>query len=138
VLLSFHLYSILGIRVDFCLSFRMLWFTPCHREIFLVTDRFHLKKSNLEKSSFVQLATRTKRRINETIKDFPINMNGVNTNPNMNIIPLESYDILIGMDWLEKHHIVLDFHNNTFTCLDEEGKQSTVKGMSRTISISKI
>jgi hypothetical protein len=84
-----------------------------------VVERFHLKKSNLEKSSLVQLATRTKRKINEIVKGCSINLNGLNTIVDLNIIQLGSYDILIGMDWLEKHHVVLDFHNKTFPCLDE-------------------
>jgi hypothetical protein len=33
-----YLYSILEIRVDFCSHFHLLWFTPCHRVIFLVTE----------------------------------------------------------------------------------------------------
>ena len=49
-------------------------------------------------------------------------INGVNTNADLNIIPLGSYDILIRMEWLDKHRIVLDYHNKTFACLDEEGK----------------
>jgi hypothetical protein len=32
----FFIYIILDIRVDFCSHFRLLWFTPSHREIFLV------------------------------------------------------------------------------------------------------
>jgi hypothetical protein len=48
------------------------------------------------------------------------------------------YDILIGMDWLEKHHVVLDCHNKTFTYLDEEGKQHIVEGIPRPISIRNI
>jgi hypothetical protein len=40
----------------------------------------------------------------------------------LNIIPLGSYDVLIGIDWLDAHHDVLDCHNKTFTCLDEEEK----------------
>jgi hypothetical protein len=51
---------------------------------------------------------------------------------------LGSYDIIIGMDWLEKHHVVLDCHSKTFTCLDEDGKQNTVKGVPRPISIRDI
>ena len=101
-------------------------------------DISHLEKSNLEKSSLVQLATRTKRRIKEAIRSCPINLNGVNINVDRNIIPLGSYDILIGMDWLDQHHVVLDCHNKTFTCLDEEGKHSTVKGVPRPISIRDI
>jgi len=59
-------------------------------------------------------------------------------NVGMNVIPLGSYDILIGMDWLDQDHFFLDFHNKAFTCLDEEGKQSNVKGILRPISIRDI
>jgi hypothetical protein len=58
------------------------------------------------------------------VKGSPISLYRVNTNVGINIIPLGSYDILIGMDWLKRHHVVLDCHNKTLTCLDEEGKQS--------------
>ena len=49
-------------------------------------------------------------------------MNELNTFAYLNIIPLGSYDVLIGMDWLDTHHVVLDCYNKTFTCLNEEGK----------------
>jgi hypothetical protein len=42
------------------------------------------------------------------------------------------------MDWLDKHHVVLDCHNKTFTCLDGNGKRSTIKGVPRPISIREI
>jgi hypothetical protein len=91
-----------------------------------IVDRLCLEKSKIEKSSLVQLATGTKRRIHDMVIGCSIILNGVNTNSDINIIPLGSYDILIGIDWLDKHHVVLDCHNNTFTCLDEEGKHSTM------------
>jgi hypothetical protein len=98
-------------------------------------DRLHLEKSKLGKSSLVQLATGTKRRIHDMVKSCSISLNGVNTSVDLNIIPLGSCDILIGMDWLDKHHVVLDFHSKTFTCLDGDGKHSTMKGVPRPISI---
>jgi hypothetical protein len=103
-----------------------------------IVDIFHLKRNKLEKSWLVQLATGTKRRINEIVRSCPIDLNGVNTVADLNIIPLGSYDILIGMDWLDQHHAMLDCHNKTFTCLNEEGKQSLVKGIPRPISIREI
>jgi hypothetical protein len=72
------------------------------------------------------------------VRGCSISLNGVNTNADLNIIPLGSYDILIGMDWLDKHHDVLDCHRKTFTCLDGDGKQSIVKGVPRPISIREI
>jgi len=47
-------------------------------------------------------------------------MNGMRTKFDLNIIPLGSYDYLIGIDWLDQNHVVLDCYNKAFTCLDEE------------------
>jgi hypothetical protein len=47
-------------------------------------------------------------------------MNGLRTKDDLNIIPLGSYDFLIGMDWLDELYVVLDCYNKAFTCLDEE------------------
>jgi hypothetical protein len=109
----------------------------CHVDPKIV-GRFHLEKIKLGKTSLVQLATETKRRIHDMVRSCSISLNGMNISMDLNIIPLGSYDILIGMDWLEKHHAVLDCHNKTFTCLDGNGKQSTVKGVPRPISIREI
>jgi hypothetical protein len=100
-----------------------------------IVDRLHLEKSKLGKASLVQLATGTKRRIYDMVRSCSISINGVDTSTDINIIPLGSYDVLIGMDWLDENHAVLDCHNKTFTCLDGNGKQSIVKGVPRPISI---
>jgi hypothetical protein len=87
-----------------------------------IVDIFHLKRNKLKNHGWYKLATGTKRRINEIVRSFPIDLNGVNIVAYLNIIPLGSYDILIGMDWLDQHHAMLDCHKKTFTCLNEEGK----------------
>jgi hypothetical protein len=103
-----------------------------------IVEIFHLQRSKHKKSWLVQLATGAKRKINELVKDCPIDMNGLNTKVDVNIIPLGSYDCLIGMDWLEKHHVVLDCYNKTITCLDEEGKQGKVQGIPRVVVVREI
>jgi hypothetical protein len=62
-------------------------------------------------------------------------MNGLNTKVDVNITPLGSYDRLIDMDLLEKHHVFLDFYNKKITCLDEEGKQGKVQGIPRVVVV---
>jgi hypothetical protein len=83
----------------------------------------------------VQLATRDKRKINELIKYCPIDMNGLNTKVDAKIIPLGSYECLIGMDWLEKQHVVLDYYNKTITYLDEKGKHENIQGIPRVVVV---
>jgi hypothetical protein len=63
-----------------------------------IVERSHLQRSEHNKSWLVQLAIRAKRKINEFVKDFLIDMNGLITKVDVNIIPLGSYDYLIGMD----------------------------------------
>ena len=86
----------------------------------------------------VQLATGTKRKVSELVKRCPLEMNGLITMADLNIIPLGSYHVLIGMDWLESHHAILDCYNKTFTCLNDEGQQVLIEGIPRPISLRKI
>ena len=62
-------------------------------------------------------------------------MKGLKTFEYLNIIPLGSYDVLNGMDWLDAHHAILYCHNKNYTCLEKEGNCVTVEGIPRTISL---
>jgi hypothetical protein len=64
-----------------------------------------------------------------------VGMNGLSTKADLNIVPLGSYDFLIGMDLLDQRHAILDCHNKEFTCLDEEGNQRKVRGILREVIV---
>jgi hypothetical protein len=90
-----------------------------------MVESFHLPRSKHGKSWLVQLATGDKRKFNEMVKSCLMDMNGLNTKVDLNILPLGSYDYIIGMDWLDQHHALLDCHNKEFTYLDgRETKES--------------
>ena len=86
----------------------------------------------------MQLATRTKRKLTELVNSCPVDMKGLSMKDELNIIPLGSYDCLIGMDWLDQHHSLLDYRNKEFTCLDEEGNRKTVQGIPRAFVVREI
>jgi len=48
-------------------------------------------------------------------------MNEFKTHIKLNVFPLGYYDLLIGMDWLEKHRVLLNCFEKTFTCVNEKG-----------------
>ena len=56
----------------------------------------------------------------------------------LNILPLGSYDILIGMDWLEQHRVVLNCYDKTFTCMNNDEKSISVKEIPRKTTIRQI
>ena len=96
-----------------------------------------LKKLKHRKSWLVQLATGTKRKVCENVEKCPLDMDGLLTYANLNILPLGSYD-LIGMDWLEVHKVKLDCYKKKFECMDEEGNPRVVRGIPKVISVRKI
>ena len=79
-----------------------------------------------------------KRKVTEIVKDCKISFSGLNTTVNLNILPLGSYDILIGMYWLETHRAIIDCLHKICDCMDNEGKRNTVKGIYRPITTRQI
>ena len=63
-----------------------------------VVDICAFKKVKHTKPWLVQLATGSKRKVSEMIEKFPLVMNGLVTCIDLNVLPLGSYDVLIGMD----------------------------------------
>jgi predicted aspartyl protease len=100
-----------------------------------IVEIFHLQRSKHKKLWLIQLDKVAKANINGSVKDCLIDINGLNTKVDVNIIPLGSYDCLIGMDWLEKHHVVLDGYNKTITFLNEEGKQGNIQCIPRVLVV---
>jgi archaeosine-15-forming tRNA-guanine transglycosylase len=103
-----------------------------------VADIFQLLRRKHENSWLVKLATGTKRKVTELVKSHPVDMNGLSTKDELNILPLGSYDCLIGMDWLDQHHAILDCRNKAFTCLDEEGNRKIVQRIPKVVVVREI
>jgi hypothetical protein len=103
-----------------------------------LVEIFHLSRRNLGKPWFVQLDTGEKRKTNDMVKACPLEMNGLCTKVDLNIIALGLYDCLIGMDWLDENHVVLDCYNKEFTFLDEQGNLRSVQGILRDVTIKEI
>ena len=73
------------------------------------------KEKNI-KSWLVHLATGTKRNVNEVVKKCPLVINGMSSCVDLNVIPLGSYDVIIGMDWLEAHSVNPDYYTKGNFC----------------------
>jgi len=49
----------------------------------------------------------------------------------LNVIPLVSYNIIIGMDLLEKDIVIINCLEKTFACEDDDGKAIVAKSIPR-------
>ena len=67
-----------------------------------------------------------------------VNFNSFPANVDFKILPFGSYDVLIGMDWLEQHHVMLDCLNKSILCIDSQCNQTNIQGIPKKVSIRRI
>jgi hypothetical protein len=66
-----------------------------------------------------------------------LKMDGLLTHTSLNILLLGSYDVLVGMKWLESHRAKVESYKKSFHCIDDEVNARTMQGTLRPISIRK-
>ena len=103
-----------------------------------VVESNKLKRMKHTKSWLVQLTTGTKRKVVEFISNFEFSLDGQNTKTNLNILPLGSYDVIIGMDWLEKHKAFLDCYTKRLNYKDDYDTTRTTQGIPKAISVRQV
>jgi hypothetical protein len=94
-----------------------------------VVESNKLKKQKHAKSWLVQLATCTKRKVVNFISNLEFILDGQKIRNNMNILPLGSYYMVIGMDWFEKHKEVLDCYTKILR---------TAQGIPKPVSVRQV
>ena len=94
-----------------------------------------LTKVKHTKPWLVQLATGAKRKVNDFIDDCEFKIQGHKTKINWTVLPLGSYDMIIGMDWLENYKVVLNYFTKTFTYIVEDQILQTVYGILKPVSV---
>jgi hypothetical protein len=80
-------------------------------------DKCKLQQQKPTNIWLVQLATGTKRRAAKVIPTCQLMLGEFTTQETLNILPLGSYDLLIGMDWLAIHKARFDCYHKTLECV---------------------
>eukprot|EP00253_Pinus_taeda_P022928 PITA_22928 len=95
-----------------------------------VVESCGLQTTKFKSPWLVQLATGTKRRVLTKVSNCPLNLAGQIITTELNVLPLGSYDVLIGMDWLERRWSIINCKTKTVSYrdeLDSVDKVATVK-----------
>jgi hypothetical protein len=103
-----------------------------------VVDKCNIHPRKQTKPWLVQLATGTKIKVVEVIPSCQLMLGEFPTQATLNVLPLGSYDLLIGMDWLATHKARLDCYHKTLECVSKEGKRITLQGIRKLVSVRQI
>eukprot|EP00253_Pinus_taeda_P032718 PITA_32718 len=83
-------------------------------------------------------ATGAKRRVLAKINKCPLTIAGQPIVADLNILPLGSYDVLIGMDWMEKHWSLVNCKTKAIYYKDDHGEQQELQGIKHPVQIRPI
>lgn len=76
-----------------------------------LVDNCGLNKELHVESWFVQLATGTKKLVHHWVIACAFDLNGMPTTTQLNVLPLGSYNMLLGMDWLYLNRTKVDCYD---------------------------
>ena len=85
-----------------------------------VMEEFHLSNIRYAKPWSVQLATGARKKVTEFLVDCEVKIMDHVARINLNVFPLGSYDMIIGMEWLAKYKVILKCLDKTFTYVAED------------------
>eukprot|EP00253_Pinus_taeda_P023048 PITA_23048 len=98
-----------------------------------IVERCKLQPFKFKNPWLVQLAMGAKRRVTTRIKDCSFTIAGQPVMADLNVLPLGSYDILIGMDWLERHWLLVDCKTKIIYYKDHHGARKEMQGIKRPV-----
>jgi hypothetical protein len=111
---------------------------------FGVTDSFislfSLEKSGLEAYKHdefkqVEMASGGKQAVGPSVDNCLVDLGVCTTRLKVYVTALDTYDLIIGMDWLEAHRVMVDYFAKRVICVDNEGMPVEIHGVRRKVSL---
>jgi hypothetical protein len=86
-----------------------------------VLKRIKVKVVEQDEFSFMEMALGAKQKVGGKVMDCILNLGEFVRRDNLYITILGSYDVVIGMDWLESHQAILNCKKKQLSLVDDEG-----------------
>eukprot|EP00253_Pinus_taeda_P023180 PITA_23180 len=103
-----------------------------------IVENCKLQPVKFKNPWLVQLATGAKRRVLAKVSNCPLKIAGQTVTTELNVLPLGSYDVLIGMDWLEKQWSIINCKTKAISYQDELGNKQEIQGILKPVQIRPI
>jgi hypothetical protein len=100
-----------------------------------VLKRIKVKAIEQYEFRYVELVSGAKQKFGGKIKDCKINLGEFVASVNLFVTTLGSYDIVIGMDWLELHGMILNCKTKILILIDDLGQKRVIVGRNQGVSL---
>jgi hypothetical protein len=97
--------------------------------------RIKVKAVEQDEFSFLEMALGAKQKVGGKVTGCALNLGEFVTRVNLYVMILGSYDIVIGMDWLEMHEAILNCKAKRLSLVDDEGQRRVIVGRNQGVSL---
>ena len=81
------------------------------------------------------MASRAKQKVRGKVTGCALNLGDFFMRVNLYVTILGSYDVVIGMDWLESHEAILNCKTKWLSLVDDEGQRRVIVGRNQGVSL---
>ena len=96
--------------------------------------RIKVKAVEQDEFSFVEMASGAKQKVGGKVIGCALNLGEFVMRVNLYITILGSYDVVIGMDWLESHEAILNYKTKWLSLIDD-GQIRVIVGWNQGVSL---
>jgi len=100
-----------------------------------LVDKCGLSKELHAYLRLVNLATCTKKRGHHWVRYCAFDLNGMPIATCFNVLPLGSYILLLGMDWLYLYRTKVDCYDKAIKCVDDNGQPRVLQSKNKATSV---
>jgi hypothetical protein len=93
-----------------------------------VLKRIKVKAVEQDEFIFVEMASGAKQKVGGKVTICILNLGYFVTRANLYVMIFGSYDVVIGMDWLESHEAILNCKMKQLSLVDDEGQRHVIVG----------
>jgi hypothetical protein len=97
--------------------------------------RFKVKATKHDEFSFIEMASGAKQKVGGKVMGCALNLGEFVIRANLYITILGSYDVVIGMDWLESHEAILNCNTKRLRLVNDEGQRCVIVGWNQGVSL---
>jgi hypothetical protein len=101
----------------------------------VVLKRIKVKAVEQDEFSFVEMASGAKQKVGGKVTGYILNLGEFITRANLYVTILGSYDVVIGMDWLESHEAILNCKTKWLSLVNIEGQRPVIVGQNQGVSL---
>jgi hypothetical protein len=97
--------------------------------------RIKVKAVEQDEFSFIEMASRAKQKVGGKVTGCTLNLGEFVMRVNLYVTILGSYDVMIGMDWLESHEAILNCKIKWLSLVDDKGQRCVIVGQNQGVSL---